>query len=263
MNQTHSFRTFFFLIFLIFAWPCTISLSAAVQQLIPQVVAKIIHERPAFTQGLAIEGDQLYESTGLYGQSSLRNLDLFTGRIKKKKVLSSQIFAEGLAVKGNRIYQLTWKEHKAFVYDRKTFKLLKVFSYAGEGWGLCCDDQTLWMSDGTHRLVQRNVQTFNILKTMDVHQGDTLIAALNDLACDGPNLYANIFGSNELIRIEKKTGKVTGRIDASNLLTAVENALLDSTEVLNGIAFRQQTGTFFLTGKNWPWIFEVRFIPAL
>lgn len=254
MLLKRSFELFFLSVCLVC---CSFPLSAGVEQLFPRVVAKLPHDRTAYTQGLAIEGDELYESTGLYGHSSLRNLDLSTGQVKQKLELSPDIFAEGLAVSHSQIFQITWKEQKAFVYDRVSFEVLKSFSYSGDGWGLCRDGQTLWMSNGTHRLVQRDMETFAVLKTLDVHQGTQRISSLNALECVGDHLYANVFGEEWIVRIDKRTGNVTGIIDGSKLLTPEEKAALKFGEVLNGIAFRPKTGTFFLTGKNWPWIFEV------
>ena len=231
-------------------------LAAEVERLIPQVVAKLPHELPAFTQGLAIEEDQLYESTGLYGQSSLRQLDISTGRVIRKKEHSSNLFAEGIAVFPFHIFQITWREQRAFLYDRHTFKVQKVFAYSGEGWGLCRDGQTLWMSNGTACLVQRDIKTFAVLRCVDVHNGLTLINGLNDLECVGNALYANVYSTNLIVQIDKQTGELTGVIDASCLLTSKEKESLDASNVLNGIAYRPQTATFFITGKEWPWIFE-------
>ena len=252
-------RAYFFIICLL-ASPSLIS--AVVERLIPESVTKLPHQRPAYTQGLAIEGEQLYESTGLYGQSSLRLLDIPTGNITRKKDLSSTFFAEGIAVFPKTIIQITWKEQRAFLYDRQTFDLLKEFLYSGEGWGLCRDGETVWMSNGTHQLIQRDSETFEIINTLNVHQGTRLIESLNDLECTGPHLFANIFGTNVIVRIDKATGELTGVIDASRLLTPQEKRSLTSDEVLNGIAYRPQTDTFFLTGKNWPWLVEVRLHPA-
>lgn len=233
-------------------------LSADVESLIPVQVAKIPHDLPAFTQGLAIEGGHFFESTGHYGKSSLRQIDLSTGKVKRNADLPDGDFAEGLAVFPSFIVQLTWRENKSIVYDRQTFKLVKTYPYSGEGWGLCRDGKTLWMSNGTHRLVQRDAETFEMIKSLEIYNQERPISGLNDLECVGPNLYANVFGTSSIIRIDKKSGLVTAIIDASNLLSPQEKKALNSSEVLNGIAYREETDTFFLTGKEWPWIFEVR-----
>jgi glutamine cyclotransferase len=241
----------------ILACCCPLAIQAVIEQLMPVVVAKLPHELPAFTQGLAIEDDQLYESTGLYGQSSLRILDIATGKILRKLPLTNELFAEGIAVFPHQIVQLTWRERQAFVYERKTLKLKRILFYSGEGWGLCRDENTMWMSNGTSILVQRDLSTFAPLKTLQVHVQGTPVGNLNDLECVGNELYANIWQKNWIIRINKLTGEVTGIIDASSLLSVSEKARLHVDEVLNGIAFRPKTGTFLLTGKGWPWIFEV------
>jgi len=237
------------------------SLGAGVDRLIPQVISKLPHDLPAFTQGLAIEGDQLYESTGLYGQSGLRLLNISSGEVMQNHFLSSHVFAEGIAAFPHQIIQITWKEQKAFVFDRSTLKLQQTLSYLGEGWGLCRDGETVWMSNGTSTLTQRDLATFSPLKTLQVRYNDQLLDHLNDLECVGEHLYANVWMKNWIVRIDKSTGKVTGFIDTSSLLSPVETSRLGPNEVLNGIAFRPERETFFLTGKEWPWIFEVRLIP--
>lgn len=257
MHFKHTIRQFSFCLCLIYVF----GLFAEIERFIPRVVAKLPHDPSSFTQGLAIEEDQLYESTGLYGRSSVRRLDILTGQVKEKLNLPSEIFGEGLAVFPSSIFQLTWKEQKVFVYNPLTFKVLKIIPYSGEGWGLCRDGQTLWMSNGTHRLVQRDIQTFAVLKTLDVYQGSRPVSFLNDLESVGDNLYANVYGKEWLVRIDKGTGKVTGVIDASHLLTPQEKASLNFSEVLNGVAYRPTRGTFLLTGKGWPWIFEVQLMP--
>jgi glutaminyl-peptide cyclotransferase len=227
---------------------------------VPQVISKLPHELPAFTQGLAIEEDRLYESTGLYGQSSLRVLNILTGEVMRNLPIASHLFTEGIAVSSRHIIQITWREQQALVYDRSTLTLQHILSYAGEGWGLCRDGPTVWMSNGTATLTQRDLATFALLKTLQVYYKDALIENLNDLECVGNSLYANVWQKNWIVRIDKSTGEVTGIVDASSLLSNVEKKRLHANEVLNGIAFRSKTGTFFLTGKGWPWIFEVRLI---
>ncbi len=255
MQAPFLFYSFLFIIFF-FYFPA--DLSAKIERLMPIVVNKLPHDQQAFTQGLAIENEQLYESTGLYGQSSLRKLDVLTGRVLQSYSLSSEIFAEGLAVFPHQIVQISWKEQRALVYDRLTFQLKQAFIYTGEGWGLCRDGNTVWMSNGTSILVQRDPETFAILKSLPVSMKGKPVIYLNDLECDGNDLYANIWSKDWIVRIDKNTGEVTGIIDASHLLSPQEKTLLKPGEVLNGIAFRPTTKTFFLTGKKWPWIFEVR-----
>lgn len=260
MRANYYFQFIFRCVLFIFACQCSVDL-IAVEYLVPVVVNKLPHDRQAFTQGLAIEDDQLYESTGLYGQSSLRHLDILTGKILHKHTLSSEFFAEGLAVFPQQIIQITWNEQRAFVYARPSFQSMQTLSYSGEGWGLCRDENTMWMSNGTSTLTQRDSETFAPLKTITVKWEGKPITHLNDLECEGNHLYANIWYKDCIVRIDKTTGEVTGMIDASHLLSHQEKSLVQSEGVLNGIAYRPKTGTFFLTGKKWPWIFEVRLVP--
>lgn len=255
-----SFVHIFVCVFLVLA-DCSQLFSVNIERLFPVVVSKLPHDLPAFTQGLAIEEDQLYESTGLYGQSSLRILDILTGKTKRRVLLTPKLFAEGIAVFPNQIIQLTWKEQQALVYDRHALKLEQQLFYTGEGWGLCRDNDTIWMSNGTSVLTQRDLSTFAPLKTLQVYLQKESLENLNDLECVGNDLYANVWQTNRIVRINKFTGEVTGIIDASSLLSDSEKANLRLDEVLNGIAFRPKTGTFFITGKGWPWIFEVRLVP--
>ena len=234
------------------------NLKAVVERLIPIVVSKIPHDVTAFTQGLAIEGDQLYESTGLYGQSSLRRLDLSTGNAIQKIMLPAEVFGEGLAAFPHLIYQITWREQLAYVYERHSLKLLQTLHYPGEGWGLCRDQDTVWMSNGTEQILQCNLKTFGVQKILTVSWLGHPLSKLNDIECVKNHLYANIWGKNLIVRIDKNTGEVTGVIDTLNFLSPLEKAHLTLNDVLNGIAYYARHDTFFLTGKRWPWIFEVR-----
>lgn len=246
---------------------CFLSLSAtphvepSVERLIPQVISKIPHTLPAFTQGLAIQENRLYESTGLYGQSSIRLLDIQTGQILQKIILHPRIFAEGIAIVRNKLIQLTWKSGQAFVYSLPALQEGLLF-YEGEGWGLCADadGEAVWMSNGTSILTKRSAGDFCPLQTISVTLEGKPLDLLNDLACVGNNLYANVWQENWLVKIDKSTGKVTAMIDVSALLSPKEQALLQPGHVPNGIAYRSETGTFYLTGKEWPWIFEVYFV---
>ncbi len=239
---------------------CLSPMRAAVEYLTPVIISKLPHDITAFTQGLAIEDDQLYESTGLYGKSSLRHLHLKSGKIAKKIELPFQVFAEGLAVFKHRIFQITWKEQLVFIYDRASLQLIQTMSYQGEGWGLCCDQNSMWMSNGTATLVRRDLKTFSIQKVLSVHCEGHSISHLNDLECVENHIYANVWGKDWILRIDKNTGEVTGIIDASHLLSSKEKSLLTIDDVLNGIAFCPKSKTFFLTGKRWPWIFEVSLV---
>jgi glutaminyl-peptide cyclotransferase len=257
------FSLFLFLVGFVFLICLILPCQAELKQLIPLVIRKIPHDSKAFTQGLAIDQNQLYESTGLYGESSLRLIDLHDGHVNQIYRLPSQFFAEGLAVFDHQLIQLTWREKQAFIYQRYPFQLHHSLAYQGEGWGLCRDQQSLWMSDGTSTLVQRNAKNFAILKKLNVFLNGQLLPALNDLECVDQSIYANVWGKEWIVKIDKQTGEVESLIDASQLLTSFEKMFLSQQSVLNGIAFCPATQTFYLTGKNWPWIFEVQFVPKV
>jgi glutamine cyclotransferase len=223
------------------------------------------HDPSAFTQGLLIHDGFFYESTGLYGQSTLRKVDMQTGEVLQQLSLPAEFFAEGLALVGERLIQLTWQEQVAFVYDLETFERRETFTYIGEGWGLCYDQETdeLYMSNGSHVLYVRDPETFGAVRQLEVVLDDVPIRNLNELECVGDSIYANIWFSDQILRIDKQTGRITAIIDASNLLTPEEREAVGRAGTLNGIAYDAETERFFLTGKLWQWLFEVDFVPEL
>ena len=223
-----------------------------------RIVRSHPHDPAAFTQGLTIADGQMYEGTGLYGQSSLRRVDLPTGGVLQSIPLDSQSFGEGIAVVGDRIYQLTYQTGVGFVYDRKSFAKQKEFKYRGEGWGLTYDGQRLIMSDGTDTLRFWDPETLEERGRLRVRDGDTAIKDINELEFVDGVLYANVWQQERIARIDPKTGVVTAWIDMSNLLTATERSR--GVDVLNGIAHDPKTGHFLITGKLWPWVFEVEFV---
>ena len=228
----------------------------AVEQTTPQVLAVFPHDTAAFTQGLLLHGGVFYESTGLYGQSTLRRVDPATGAVLELRNLSSSVFGEGLARVADRLIQLTWQEHVAFVWDLQTFAGLGGFTYGGQGWGLCHDGTRLVMSDGSSNLYFRDPDTFAVLGQVQVTLDGFAVSNLNELECVGSLVYANVWLTDTILRIDPVTGEVLTQIDASGLLTPQEEAQAD---VLNGIAFDPATEHFFLTGKWWPKVFEVAF----
>ncbi|MCS6871763.1 MAG: glutaminyl-peptide cyclotransferase [Anaerolineae bacterium] len=224
------------------------------------------HDPMAFTQGLLIHNGFFYESTGLYGQSTLRKVDMGSGEVLQQFDLPAEFFAEGLALVGKRLIQLTWRERTAFVYDLETFEPLAIFTYDGEGWGLCYDTEAdeLYMSDGSHILTVRDPQTFKVQRRVEVILDDVPIRNLNELECVGDSVYANIWFSDQILRIDKQTGRITAIIEAGNLLTPEERETANKRgAVLNGIAYDPETERFFVTGKLWQWMFEVEFVPKL
>ena len=229
------------------------------QNLVPEIINTYDHDQNAFTQGLLFANDKLYESTGLRGRSSLREVDLNSGEVIRSLSLSDKIFAEGLARVNEKLYQISWQSGKAFVYDLESFNKEKEFSYNTEGWGLCFDGKDLFMSDGSSTLFRRNPKTFEAISKLVVTLNNKKIDYLNELECVDGFIYANIWQTTNIIKIDKKTGKVVSQIDAANLL-AKSGATQDPNAVLNGIAYNPDSKTFFLTGKLWPKLFEVRFV---
>jgi glutaminyl-peptide cyclotransferase len=223
-----------------------------------EIVRSHPHDPAAFTQGLTIADGQLYEGTGLHGQSSLRRVDLSTGAALQRIALEGRYFGEGVAVVGDRIVQLTYQTGVGFVYDRKTFAKQREFTYSGEGWGLTFDGQRLIMSDGSDTLRFWNPETLAEEGRLRVRDGDRAVERINEMEYVDGVIYANIWQEDLIARIDPKTGAVTAWIDMSNLLTATERSR--GVDVLNGIAHDPKTGHFLITGKLWPWVFEVKFV---
>jgi glutaminyl-peptide cyclotransferase len=242
------------------AGPPKATATAAVERLRVQVVRSYPHDRAAFTQGLLIDGGKLFESTGLVGQSSLREVDLSTGRVIRKIDVPPPIFAEGLALVGDNLIQLTWQNGRALVYNKHTFTRAGEFTYRGEGWGLCTAGSELVMSDGSANLTFRRASDFNVVRTLAVMMDGQRVEQLNELECVGSDVYANVWMRDLIVRIDSKTGRVTHRIDAPNLLSPLERQNTDM--VLNGIAYDPADQTFLITGKLWPKLFRVKFVKA-
>ena len=228
------------------------------QQLRLEVLATLPHDAQAFTQGLLWHDDVLYESTGLNGRSSLREVDPATGTVRRQVDLPNELFGEGLALVGEELVQLTWQNGLALSYDRATFAPRRRFSYVGEGWGLAYDGTHLVMSDGSSSLFLRDPATFTITATLPVRRAGTAVQRLNELEVVGQQIYANVWMTDRIVVIDAATGVVTAEVDASGLLSVGERAQAD---VLNGIAYDPTTGDFLITGKLWPKLFRVRFVP--
>lgn len=249
---------------LLVAIACTLLVLAderAVEQWTVEVLASLPHASDAFTQGLLLHDGYLYESTGLYGRSSLRKADLDTGEVVRRLALDSAYFGEGLERVGNRLIQLTWKEGLALVYELDTLTLVQAHQYGGEGWGLCFDGESLWMSDGSDTLYRRNPTDFSLLDQIAVTQEGLPLYQLNELACVGDYIYANVWKEPRIVRIDKRSGRVDADIDATPLL-ALSGRPADPEAVLNGIAHDSKGDEFYLTGKLWSSMFRVRFVPV-
>ena len=231
-----------------------------VQMLTVEVLSERRHDPNAFTQGLFLHDGLFYESTGRYGESTVRAVDPKRARYSGSRG-AEQYFGEGLALVGDRLIQLTWKESTALVYDLETFEQVDAFEYEGEGWGLCYDGEWLYMTDGTPFIDLRDPETFELVFSGVVTLQGQPVPNLNELECVGDTLYANVWKTDYILQIDKSNGVVTGVIDASGLLTPEERASLESGAVLNGIAYDPENDVFLITGKLWPKMFEVRFVP--
>ena len=223
---------------------------------------KVVHTWPhdpdAFTQGLLFSNGKLLESTGLHGKSSLREVSLESGQIIKSITIPAEYFGEGLAAIGNRLYQLTWQSHKGFIYDLDTFTRVGEFSYQGEGWGLTSDGRLLVLSDGTDRIRFINPESFHVAREIRVSLGRNRLPMLNELEWIRGEIFANVWQTDEVVRIDPVDGTVTGVIDFYGLLPAGDRR--PDTDVLNGIAYDAARNRLFVTGKRWPKIFEVRLV---
>ena len=222
-----------------------------------RIVNTYPHDETAFTQGLLFDSGVLYEGTGLYGNSSLRRVELATGEILQLYALPPQYFGEGITIFDDKIIQLTWQEHKSFVYDKNSFELLQEFSYSTEGWGITTDGSRLIMSDGTSTLYFLNPETFQKIGQVEVHDNGT-VERLNELEYIQGKVYANIWLEEKIAIINPQTGKVEGWINLSGLQN-VENQ--DPDDVLNGIAYDAAGDRLFVTGKRWSQLFEIQLIP--
>jgi glutamine cyclotransferase len=226
-------------------------------QLEVKVLKSYRHDPEAYTQGLIWLDGHLYESTGHYSRSTLRRVDLETGDVVEAVALPPEFFGEGLAAVADRLIQLSWREQTALLWDLKSLERTGELSYLGEGWGLCYDGRKLFMSDGSDVLTVRDPQTLAEIGRLRVTLSGRPVSNLNELECAEGWIYANVYQTETLLRIDSDTGEVRATIDASGLLSTTERQGVD---VLNGIAYNNDTGSFYLTGKLWPKLFEVVFV---
>ena len=216
------------------------------------------HDTNAFTEGLVYSDGFLYESTGLYGASSLRRVDLTTGDVLQEYTLPTQYFGEGIAVVNDIIIQLTWQSNIGFIYSKTTFALLGNFTYPTQGWGLTYDGKNLIMSDGTDHLYFLNPTTFQQTGQIQVHNGTTPVVNINSLDYINGEVYANIWLTNTIAIINPETGQVKAWI---NLTGLPDENNPNPNAVLNGIAYDQQNNRLFVTGKDWPSLYQIKLIP--
>jgi len=225
-----------------------------------RVIATYPHDTQAFTEGLVYDNGFLYEGTGLVGRSSLRKVDLTTGRVLQSRDLPPPYFGEGVTTFGGKIYQLTWQSHVGFVYDKATFGQVGQFSYDTEGWGLTQDGKRLIMSDGTAALYYLDPGSLKVTGQLNVQDVSQVTGPmrLNELEWVNGEIYANVWPTNYIVRIAPRTGRVTGIIDLTSLSVTVAPSQPDA--VLNGIAYDAKDRRLFVTGKLWPHLFEIRLV---
>jgi glutamine cyclotransferase len=248
----------------IFTFPCF--LLSGINEKIPgdvkkytvKIVREIPHDINSFTQGLIFHAEKIYESTGLIGQSTLRQIDAHTGIVEKILPIPA-VFAEGLARWNNHLIQLTWNDRIAFIYNMSDFAKVDMFSYETQGWGLTSDNRHLIMSDGSDSLYFRDPDSFNIERTIHVRHHERPLNFINELEYVDGLIHANIWQQKFIVQIDPVDGIVVGHIDCEPLFQRLPS--LDFENVLNGIAFDEKTKTFYLTGKKWPKIFQVVLVP--
>lgn len=217
-----------------------------------KVINAYPHDKEAFTQGLVFEGGYLYEGTGQYGSSTLRKVELVTGNVVQIYRLPPHFFGEGITIYRNQIIQLTWQSQIGFVYDKKNFSIIREFRYSTEGWGITHDGKRLIMSDGTATLYFLDPETFTQIGTLQVRDAQGPVSMLNELEYIQDEIYANVWQKNRIARISPQTGEVIGWIDVGGLCTW--------NGVLNGIAYDHEHDRLFVTGKLWPYIYEIKLI---
>lgn len=223
-----------------------------------KVVNTYPHDANAFTQGLFFHDGFLYEGTGLRGRSTIRKVEIETGKVLQAVELPGEFFGEGITMWGDRLIGLTWQEQTAFVLDLKTFKLWRKFNYAGEGWGITHNGRELIMSDGTPELRFLDPLTFKELRRVRVTADGLPVEQLNELEWVEGEVFANIWQTDRIARIDPKTGRVAGWIDLAGLLPQRSGS---GDDVLNGIAYDAKTKRLFVTGKLWPKLFEIQLKP--
>jgi glutamine cyclotransferase len=224
-----------------------------------EVIEVFPHDPTSFTQGLELIDDTtLLESTGQYGESEISVIDLQTGAASRSMALDADLFGEGATMTDDdHAIQLTWRSGRAFVYDTATLRVVAEHTYEGEGWGLCLDAERLVLSDGSDTLTFREPLKFTSVGSTSVTRDGQPLEGLNELECVDGDVYANVYTTDEIVRIDLDSGEVITTIDASGLLSDDESS---NANLLNGIAHDPSDGTFLITGKYWPSLFRVRFV---
>lgn len=226
-----------------------------------EIVNQFPHDQNAFTQGLVYHDGFLYEGTGQYGESNIRKVELETGAVLEQQDLPSKYFGEGITILNEKIYQLTWLSNTGFVYDLNTFNETDSFSYPTEGWGLTDDGQSLIISDGSENLYYLNPENFSREGQLRVTLEGSPVNRINELEYIDGSIYANIYMTDYIYRISPASGRVNAVIDLRGLLD--DRIMLQNRwdAVLNGIAHDTEKNRLFVTGKLWPYLFEIRLVP--
>ena len=266
MTRMLKARAVFLVAFLIAALPhCLVGQTTTKHRTAPtseysfKIVHVFPHDSTAFTQGLAWHNGFLYEGTGLKGRSSLRKVQLESGEVIQRIDLAPEYFGEGIAFYKSEIVQLTWLSQTGFVYDGSDFRLLRQFSYKGEGWGLTTNGNEIFMSDGTPEIRVLDAATLTEKRRFTVRDGDKKIDQLNELEFVEGEIFTNIWQTDRIARISPQTGKVLGWIDLKGLLSPMYRR--EGGAMLNGIAYDPVRKRLFVTGKLWPSVFEIQIIP--
>ena len=216
------------------------------------------HDVSSYTQGLIWFNNTLYEGSGLNGESRLMKIDLETGKSTQKIDISKDYFGEGITILNDKIYQLTYTEHKVFVYDLATFKKIKEFDWNMQGWGITHNGKQLLISTGDSNIYFVNPETFAIEKTLGVYDNNGYLSNLNELEFVNDSIFANVYLKDYIVKINPETGLVEGRLDFTGLLQKTGQPITEETDVLNGIAFNPTTNSFYITGKKWPALYEIK-----
>lgn len=223
-----------------------------------KVEESVPHDVASYTQGLFFYDGALYESAGQYGESNFRKVDLKSGRVLERTNFEGRYFAEGACVLDGRLYVLTWREGECFVYDIRTMQRLGTCRYTGEGWGLTTDGKSLIMSDGTSTITFRNPENFAVQRSITVTLRDKKVANLNELEYIKGEIWANVYGSDLIVRIDPATGAVRSVVNCTGLLPAAQRR--PRTDVLNGIALDPASGDIWVTGKYWPKMYRIKLV---
>ena len=230
--------------------------STSVKQYTCQVVQTFPHDTRCYTQGLVYDDGVFYETGGLYGEATLRKVKPETGAVLRYADLAPQLFAEGLTLFGDRLLMLTWREHTAYVFDKNTFRMVRAMDCPTEGWGEVFDGTDFIVSDGSSTLYRRDTATFAEKGRIYVTENGSPVSALNELEIVEDEIWANVYMTDRIVRIDPATGRVTGSIDCRGLLLPADRK--PDTDVLNGIAYDAAGKRIFITGKKWPKLFEIK-----